>query len=110
MFRQMVKRWFGKCRPVHNAFLQALRMDDVKAMNVYMNMIALQTLSYLDTMNNPPDLERNILKQISRQNYETVLMTKGISRVHIRKYGFAFCGKRVLIGEWMCNNPMKAER
>ena len=38
------------------------------------------------------------LKQIDEQNYEAALVEKGISRERIRKYGFAFCGKKVLIG------------
>jgi hypothetical protein len=42
---------------------------------------------------------RNALEQIERQKYETVLAEKGIPKEHIRKYGFAFCGKRVLIGD-----------
>ena len=37
------------------------------------------------------------LKQIRRQNYEALLAEKGIPRERIRKYGFAFCGKQVLI-------------
>ncbi|MDE6926528.1 MAG: ATP-binding protein, partial [Acetatifactor sp.] len=181
MFRQMVRGWFGgRCRPVQNAFLQALLMGDVKAMNVYMNKVALQTFSYFDTGNNPSDTEperfyhgfvlgmmveladryvltsnresgfgrydvmlepkrgseaadkaaadiiedhssrdaiimefkvqdtedeaelsdtvKNALEQIDRQNYEAILVAKGIPRERIRKYGFAFCGKKVLIG------------
>lgn len=38
------------------------------------------------------------LKQIRQKNYEAVLVEKGIPKEHIRKYGFAFRGKRVLIG------------
>ncbi len=45
------------------------------------------------------DTVRNALEQIERQKYETVLAEKGIPKEHIRKYGFAFCGKRVLIGD-----------
>ncbi len=181
MFRQMVRGWFGgRCRPVHNAFLQALLVGDVKAMNVYMNKVALQTFSCFDTGNHPSDSEperfyhgfvlgmmveladryiltsnresgfgrydvmleprqgngtvdqvavnaggnpcgsdaiilefkvqdreeeaeltdtvKSALEQIERQNYEAILLAKGIPRERIRKYGFAFCGKRVLIG------------
>ena len=38
------------------------------------------------------------LKQIQDKEYEQVLIGKGIPKEHIRKYGFAFEGKRVLIG------------
>lgn len=38
------------------------------------------------------------LHQIERQNYEAALMSRGVPGEMIRKYGFAFCGKRVLIG------------
>lgn len=38
------------------------------------------------------------LKQIEQKNYEAVLIEKGIPKERIQKYGFAFQGKRVLIG------------
>ena len=38
------------------------------------------------------------LQQIEAKNYETILVEKGIPKEKIRKYGFAFCGKKVLIG------------
>lgn len=44
------------------------------------------------------DTVRNALEQIDRRNYEAALLARGIPRDRIRKYGFAFCGKRVLIG------------
>ena len=45
------------------------------------------------------DTVLDALRQIDRQNYETALAAKGIARERIRKYGFAFCGKRVQIGK-----------
>ena len=39
------------------------------------------------------------LKQINEKQYETALTTKGIPKERIRKYGFAFRGKEVMIGE-----------
>ncbi len=39
------------------------------------------------------------MAQIERKNYETALLAKGIPAGRIRKYGFAFCGKQVLIGK-----------
>ena len=39
------------------------------------------------------------LKQIRERNYEASLVARGIPKERIRKYGFAFCGKKVLIGQ-----------
>ncbi len=38
------------------------------------------------------------LQQIDKKKYDTALVAKGIPQNRIRKYGFAFCGKKVLIG------------
>ena len=45
------------------------------------------------------DTVKAALLQIEEKQYETVLIDRGISRDRIRKYGFAFEGKTVLIGE-----------
>lgn len=42
---------------------------------------------------------RNALQQIEDKKYETELVSRGIDRDRIVKYGFAFEGKNVLIGE-----------
>lgn len=163
MFENMIRGWFAENNS-YNAFIKALLLDDVKAMNLYMNRVALETFSYFDTgkapsleeperfyhgfvlglmvelagryiltsnresgfgrydvMLEPKRAEDNAyiiefkvqdtdekeladtvldaLRQIDRQNYETALAAKGITRERIRKYGFAFCGKRVQIGK-----------
>ena len=44
------------------------------------------------------DTVKAALKQIEKQKYAVSLMEKGIPKDRIRKYGFAFQGKTVLIG------------
>ncbi len=163
MFRSMVRKWFNSARTDYNDFIKALMADNIKAMNTYMNKVALQTFSYFDTGKNPSQAEperfyhgfvlgmmveladryiitsnresgfgrydimmeaRNkednsiiiefkvqeedekelsdtvleALRQIEEKDYQSNLAAKGIPTKSIRKYGFAFCGKKVLIG------------
>lgn len=165
MFRDMIRRWFRQAGSEYNDFIKALLRNDLKAMNVYMNKVAMGTFSYFDAGKKPSEKEperfyhgfvlglivelnnryvvtsnresgfgrydvmlepRNgkddamilefkvqdtsdgekelsdtvkvALKQIEDKNYEAVLTAKGIEKGRIRKYGFAFCGKEVLIG------------
>lgn len=162
MFEQMIESWFGGCRRVNHAFLQALMADDVKGMNTFMNRIALEMFSYFDTGNRPSgegperfyhgfvlglmveladryvvtsnresgfgrydvmleprtsddtaviiefkvqeddekelsDTAEDALRQIVEKNYRASLAARGIPDSRIRMYGFAFCGKKVLI-------------
>lgn len=39
------------------------------------------------------------LEQIEKKQYGKALQAKGIPEERIRKYGFVFCGKEVLIGK-----------
>ncbi len=162
MFENMIQGWFSE-NSSYNAFIKALLLDDVKAMNTYINRVAMETFSYFDTGKAPSweeperfyhgfvlglmveladrytltsnresgfgrydvmlepkrtgdnayifefkvqdseekelsDTVRDALCQIDRQNYEASLVAKGLPKECIRKYGFAFCGKKVQIG------------
>lgn len=165
MFTSMVRGWFkGKMNGEYNGFIKALLSNDLKLMNIYINKVTLNIISYFDTGNRPsgseperfyhglvlgllvdlhdryvltsnresgygrydimlepkreedpaiilefkvhdPEDESSLqetvkaaLKQIEEKQYTQVLMEKGIPAERIRKYGFAFQGKKVLIG------------
>ena len=53
MFSHMIRGWFYDADGNYNEFLRALLKDDVKAMNVYMNRVAMMTFSYFDTGKRP---------------------------------------------------------
>ena len=56
MFQKMIKGWFGgNAKESYNDFIKALLIDDKKAMNRYMNKVALATFSSFDVGNKPSE-------------------------------------------------------
>lgn len=53
MFQNMVQDWFDSSASNYNDFIQALLKNDVRAMNVYMNRVALATFSFFDSGRKP---------------------------------------------------------
>lgn len=172
MFEQMIEDWFSGYTSNYNAFIKALLLGDVDAMNNYMNRVALETFGFFDTgakrkrtewqeapgseperfyhgfvlglivelsgeytvtsnresgfgrydvVIEPKDRERDAfilefkvfnpkreasleetveaaLRQIEDKKYEADLAARGFGKGRIKKYGFAFEGKKVLIG------------
>lgn len=164
MLRQMVRYWFASNASNYNDFIKALLLDDVEAMNVYMNRVSLATFSFFDSGSHPSgdseperfyhgfvlglmveledryiltsnresgfgrydvmlepknkgdnaiiiefkvqgrkenSLEETVqaaLHQIEKKRYDESLIDRGVPVERIRKYGFAFQGKKVLVG------------
>ena len=163
MFRNMIRGCFKKDSSNYNDFIQALLLDDVDAMNEYMNRVTRSVFSSFDTGKRPSSAEperfyhgfvlglmmelqdryiitsnresgfgrydvilyprkdddaiimefkvfnkrreKNLedtlasaLRQIEEKQYAQTLIDQGIASERIRKYGFAFEGKEVLIG------------
>ena len=55
MFRSMILDWFSAEDVPYNDFIKALLLGDLKAMNRYMNRVALETFSYFDSGNKPSE-------------------------------------------------------
>ena len=165
MFNSMVRGWFKEFKADYNDFVKSMLIGDKKAMNAYMNRVALNTFSYFDTGNRPSgeeperfyhgfvlglivDLQGKYIitsnresgfgrydvmleprnpkeddaiilefkvrdpedettlketveeahRQIEKKQYAAQLTARGIPEERIRSYGFAFEGKKILIG------------
>ena len=48
MFANMFKGWFNPAAANYNRFISAMVSNDIEAMNLYMNRVALETFSYFD--------------------------------------------------------------
>ncbi len=57
MFGGMIKGWFAKSRADYNDFIRALLLNDLKAMNVYMNRVSAEMFSSFDTGRRPSKKE-----------------------------------------------------
>ena len=57
MFERMILNWFSIVDYAYNGFVKAMLTDDKKAMNVYMNKVALHSFSSFDSGTQPSELE-----------------------------------------------------
>ncbi|MCM1539948.1 MAG: ATP-binding protein [Blautia sp.] len=176
MFENLIRDWFSNNED-YNDFVKALLLDDLKAMNAFMNRVTAEMFSSFDSGTKPSgraperfyhgfvlglmvelrdryvitsnresgfgrydvvleprvmsdeqgggtagntsvktdaiilefkvqdeeekelsDTVQEALRQIDEKDYQADLIARGIPKERIRKYGFAFCGKKVLIG------------
>ena len=103
MFEDMIEDWFAGDAVPYNEFLRALMLGDLDAMNEYMNQVTLETFSSFDTGKRPSG-KTEPEQLLPRLCFGADGGFKGQIRDHfqpgerIRKYGFAFDGKTVLIG------------
>ena len=79
-------------------------------MNTYMNKVTLEMFSYFDTGNELSEAEperfyHGFVLGLMVELVDQYIVTSnresgfGLPEERIRKYGFAFCGKKVLIGD-----------
>lgn len=52
-FHAVIDDWFAEYTPHYNKFVNALLSGKLKEMNIYMNKVASNSISYFDTGNRP---------------------------------------------------------
>ena len=57
LFANMFKGWFNSTAANYNRFISAMVSNDIEAMNLYMNRVALETFSYFDVGGSGQDSE-----------------------------------------------------
>lgn len=55
MLKNMIRDWFDSMDSHYNDFIKAMLQNDKKAMNHYMNKVAMQTFSFFDSGNKPSE-------------------------------------------------------
>lgn len=55
MFERLIREWFGRSEGDYQNFAKSLLQGDLKAMNHYMNKVALDTFGFFDTVNHPSE-------------------------------------------------------
>ena len=57
MFQSMVRDWFKEAETDYSDFIKALLLGDIRAMNTYMNKVALEMFSCFDSGTKPSEKE-----------------------------------------------------